>query len=98
MTVNAIVRWGRTACGLALGGMIFALALLLGLWTIAGLSAGGTLLTSQATGFWSLAETWAGVSFVAVRLLRLFRWGPATVFTAIVFWTTGYVVVWLLGD
>ena len=98
MAVNTIMRWGRTAGGLALGGMVFALALLLGLWILTGVVSGGTLLTSQATGFWSLAAAWVGVSFIAARVLRLFRWGCGTVFTAIFFWTTGYVIVWLLGD
>ncbi len=78
--------------------MVFALALVFLLRVMAGLFASGTLLPSDSTGFAALAAAWAGVSLLALLLLRLFRWGCGTVFTAIFFWTVGYVAIWQLGD
>jgi hypothetical protein len=78
--------------------MLFALALLWTLRVALAVFNGGALLLSGAGGFGALLLVWAGVSFITVTILSLLRWPRGAASGAILLWSAGYMLLWLIGN
>jgi hypothetical protein len=96
---NLVNRWWRSALIVAVGGALFAFALLWAIQALGSFFAGGRLLErGGSSALWALTVGWALVSVAGYVLLRrLLRWGSGRSCLTVLGWMVGYMAMWLIA-